>query len=151
MSPLLAQSGHPQMHCTCLLLGVKRTCRLHCEMFAYDPKRICTFIPRFSLPRFYAQSCLLVSPNDLPETLAGAQTCCSVVVLVSDARVRVVQKRAGEIRVLAAANSGGRGTGGAKQMRAYRHTHGREGAHSDYICHLFVGYRCAVVCGEPEG
>jgi len=24
---------------TCPLLGVKRTCRLHCEMSAFDPKR----------------------------------------------------------------------------------------------------------------
>jgi hypothetical protein len=35
----LAQSGHPSLHRTCPLLGVKRTWRLHYEMSAYDPKR----------------------------------------------------------------------------------------------------------------
>ena len=37
--PLLALSGHPELHCTCPLLGVKRTlvCALH--MSAFDPKR----------------------------------------------------------------------------------------------------------------
>src|SRR5215831_12778294 len=39
MSPLLAQSGHFFLHRKCPLSGVKRTWRLHCEMFAYDPKR----------------------------------------------------------------------------------------------------------------
>ena len=36
--PLLAQSGHPWLHRTCPLLGVKRTCRGHHRMSA-DPKR----------------------------------------------------------------------------------------------------------------
>ena len=27
------------MHCTCLLLGVKRTCRFALQMSAFDPKR----------------------------------------------------------------------------------------------------------------
>jgi heterodisulfide reductase subunit A-like polyferredoxin len=32
-------SGHCKIDVQCPLLGVKRTCRLHCEMSAYDPKR----------------------------------------------------------------------------------------------------------------
>ena len=45
----------------------------------------------------------LVLPNDLPETFRGAQTGCAVVVSVGDAGMRMVQKRAGEIGVVAAA------------------------------------------------
>ena len=39
--PLLALSGHPELHCTCPLSGVKRTCRFALHMSAYDPKRTC--------------------------------------------------------------------------------------------------------------
>ena len=39
MSPLLAQSGHCELHCKCLLSGVKRTCRFALQMSASDPKR----------------------------------------------------------------------------------------------------------------
>src|SRR5262245_30786787 len=39
MSPLLAQSGHPQLHRTCPLSGVKRTCLFALQMSAFDPKR----------------------------------------------------------------------------------------------------------------
>src|SRR5262249_54088504 len=38
-STVSAQSGHSLVHCTCPLLGVKRTCRLPCEMSPIDPKR----------------------------------------------------------------------------------------------------------------
>ena len=34
----MAQSGHPELHCTCLLLGVKRTWAGALQMSAYDPK-----------------------------------------------------------------------------------------------------------------
>ena len=37
--PLSAQSGHTKLHCTCPLLGVKRTCLFALQMSAYDPKR----------------------------------------------------------------------------------------------------------------
>ena len=37
--PLLALSGHTELHRTCPLLGVKRTCRFALQMSAYDPKR----------------------------------------------------------------------------------------------------------------
>src|SRR5262245_5873570 len=37
--PLLAQSRHALVHCTCLLLGVKRTCLFAMQMSAFDPKR----------------------------------------------------------------------------------------------------------------
>ena len=40
--PLLALSGHGLVHCTCPLLGVKRTCRFALQMSAYDPKRTST-------------------------------------------------------------------------------------------------------------
>ena len=36
--PLLAQSGHTELHCTCPLLGVKRTSHGHVPMSAFDPK-----------------------------------------------------------------------------------------------------------------
>ena len=38
-SPLLAQSRHKQLHRTCPLSGVKRTCAEHHAMSANDPKR----------------------------------------------------------------------------------------------------------------
>ena len=34
--PLLAQSGHTELHCTCPLSGVKRTCRFALQMSAFD-------------------------------------------------------------------------------------------------------------------
>jgi len=37
--PLLAQSGHALVRCTCPLLGVKRTYRFALHMSAFDPKR----------------------------------------------------------------------------------------------------------------
>ena len=37
--PLLAQSGHTELHGTCPLLGVKRTSHWLVAMSAYDPKR----------------------------------------------------------------------------------------------------------------
>ena len=37
--PLLAQSGHAELHCTCPLLWVKRTCLFGPHMSAFDPKR----------------------------------------------------------------------------------------------------------------
>ena len=37
--PLLAQSGHELLHCTCPLLGAKRTCLFAPQMSAYDPER----------------------------------------------------------------------------------------------------------------
>src|SRR5262249_13194830 len=39
MSPLLAQSGHPDDDSECPLLGVKRTSRRCASMSAFDPKR----------------------------------------------------------------------------------------------------------------
>ena len=37
--PLLAQSGHAELHRTCPLLGAKRTSLVALHMSAYDPKR----------------------------------------------------------------------------------------------------------------
>ena len=37
--PLLALSGHAELHCTCPLLGVKRTSACAMQMSAFDPKR----------------------------------------------------------------------------------------------------------------
>jgi hypothetical protein len=39
LSPLLALSGHRLVHCTCPLLGVKRTSTCALQMSAFDPKR----------------------------------------------------------------------------------------------------------------
>jgi hypothetical protein len=97
------------------------------------------------------QSCFLVLPNDLPEIFSGAETRCSIVVRVGDARVRVVQKRAAEIGVLAAADGGGGGGGGSKQMRAHVDTRGREGGGADHVPDSAITHGRAVVCGEPEG
>jgi hypothetical protein len=46
----MAQSGHAELHCTCPLLGVKRTYLGHREMSANDPKRTLLFavIPNIS-------------------------------------------------------------------------------------------------------
>jgi hypothetical protein len=35
----MALSGHAELHCTCPLSGVKRTCRIALQISAYDPKR----------------------------------------------------------------------------------------------------------------
>ena len=43
MSPLLAQSGHPELHRTCLLLGAERTWPFALHVSAFDPKR--TLLP----------------------------------------------------------------------------------------------------------
>ena len=37
--PLLAQSGHTELHCTCPLLGVKQTSPSALHISAFDPKR----------------------------------------------------------------------------------------------------------------
>jgi hypothetical protein len=37
--PLLALSGHAELHCTCPLSGVKRTFLFALQMSAFDPKR----------------------------------------------------------------------------------------------------------------
>jgi hypothetical protein len=39
MSPLMAQSGHTELHCKCPLLGVKQTCLFALQMSACDPTR----------------------------------------------------------------------------------------------------------------
>jgi hypothetical protein len=38
--PLLAHSGHPLVHRTCPLLGVKQTCRFATQMSAFDPMQL---------------------------------------------------------------------------------------------------------------
>src|SRR5215203_5625685 len=48
---LLAQSRHELVHCTCPLLGVKRTSRLRAVMSANDPKRTLGLSGRSSLGR----------------------------------------------------------------------------------------------------
>ena len=65
--PLLAQSGHAELHCTCPLSGAKRTWLLAVRMSAFDPKRTlssvssgCGLDPRVGLP-------LIVTPDLLAE------------------------------------------------------------------------------------
>jgi hypothetical protein len=111
-------------------------------------------LTRFAtLPRQsgHAKSSFLVLPYDLAESFGGAQTRCSVVVHVGDARMGMVQKSAGEKRILTTADGGGGSPRCAKQMRTHLNAHSRKGAHADHTCHLFVRYRRAIVCGEPEG
>ena len=56
--PLLAQSGHAELQCTCPLLGAKQTSRLHRKMSANDPKR--TFGSKGHVTRFSKRSLLRV-------------------------------------------------------------------------------------------
>src|SRR5215831_4433110 len=75
MSPLLAQSRHWVVHCTCLLSGVKRTCRFSTHMSAFDPKR--TFNSHWL--------CFGVRPRRLRCTIVGPaqmKWCCSRVGVV---------------------------------------------------------------------
>ena len=44
MSPLLALSGHTELHCTCPLSGTKRTSPSALHMSAFDPKRTLAFL-----------------------------------------------------------------------------------------------------------
>ena len=53
--PLLAQSGHAELHRTCPLLGVKRTSRFALQMSAFDPKRTCAAHKEISLTRMAAR------------------------------------------------------------------------------------------------
>jgi hypothetical protein len=85
-----------------------------------------------------SKSFFFVPSNDLPETFRGGQTCCPVVVGVGDAGMGMMQKRAAEIGVLAAASGDGGGRRGAKQMRAHSYTHRREGGHFDHPPHLYI-------------
>ena len=39
MSAIGTKRTYELVHCTCLLLGVKRTCHFALQMSAYDPKR----------------------------------------------------------------------------------------------------------------
>ena len=56
----------------------------------------------------------LVLPNNFAETFCGAQTCCSVVTIVGDARIGVMQNCAAKIGVVAGVGGGGGGRRGAK-------------------------------------
>ena len=82
----------------------------------------------------------LIPANDLPKPFPRSETRCAIIVRIGDARMRVVEERAGEIGILTQMEGGGRGPGGAKHMRADRNTNGGTCAGSDYICHLFIGY-----------
>src|SRR5262249_34307250 len=62
--PFLAQSGHPLVHCTCLLSGVKRTCRFAVQMSAFDPKR--TWVARIVA--------MQLNPDPIPSV---ANPCCN--------------------------------------------------------------------------
>ena len=52
--PLLAQSGHRPVHCTCPLSGAKRTSACAVHMSAYDPKRTLAPFQRCCLIRYDA-------------------------------------------------------------------------------------------------
>ena len=97
------------------------------------------------------KSFFLVLANDLPKTFRGGQTCCAVVVGVGDAGMGMVQKCAGEIGVLAAADGGGRCGATAKQVRAYSDTYGCEGGGADHLPETttILNWR-SVVAAEPE-
>ena len=54
--PLLAQSGHTELRCTCPLLGVKRTWAVALQMSAFDPKRtfcLCAVVGYFNRKSFF--------------------------------------------------------------------------------------------------
>jgi hypothetical protein len=99
-----------------------------------DPFRSCAdreslFAHTASFGTRSAQSGFFVLPNDLPKTFRRAQTCCSVVVRIGDARIGVVQKRAAQMGVLAKMRGGGRCRRRAKHVRAHRHADGRKRGH----------------------
>jgi|SRR5271166_6303906 len=56
--------------------------------------------------RIVPGSSFFILSNDLSEILRGGQTCCSDVVVIGDPRIPMVQKCAGEMRVLTAVGSG---------------------------------------------
>ena len=48
----MALSGHAELHCTCPLSGVKRTCLFALHMSAFDPKRTIAFFQYAGLSRY---------------------------------------------------------------------------------------------------
>ena len=48
--------------------------------------------------------------------VARAKSRCTIVVFFGDARVAVIEKRAGEVRIFATIDGGGRGAGSSEQM-----------------------------------
>jgi hypothetical protein len=56
-------SGHAAYIVECLLLGVKRTWRLHCEMSAYDPKQT-------SVPVLRAKAGSIICPAAKPDAIS---------------------------------------------------------------------------------
>ena len=57
----MAQSGHTELHRTCPLLGVKRTCRFALHMSAFDPKRTWGLTRSMQLSRSSVKSILMLS------------------------------------------------------------------------------------------
>ena len=77
-------------------------------------------LPPHPATTILSRLCFLVLPKYLPEIFSGAETRCSVVVRASDAGMRVVQKRAAEIGIVATVGSNRRCGRRAKQMRILR-------------------------------
>ena len=96
-------------------------------------------------------SSFFILSNDLSEILRGGQTCCSDVVVLGDTRMPMVQKCAGEMRVLTAVGRGARRGTAAKQVRAYCHPYRCEGRITDHLSEgTTILDPCSAVAAEPE-
>src|SRR6267142_4977803 len=82
-------------------------------------RRLTTSCVRFSVASFV----FTVEPGDEGVLIARAERRCTIVVFLGDARVAVIEKRAGEMRMVAAMDGGGRGAGGPEQMGGDVHAH----------------------------
>src|SRR5262249_29690262 len=109
--PLLAQSRHRLVHCTCPLSGVKRTCLFALHLSAFDPKRTLTsssaslsrYKRRGPLRRAYATAPLHHTSRRHSNALAAHRSCTT-------GRARATHRRAHPIH---SRPSGGRGTNSA--------------------------------------
>ena len=63
--------------------------------------------------------------------VARAERRCTIVVFLGDARVAVIEKRAGEVRVFTTIDSGGGGAGSSEQMGRDVYTDGFAGEFRD--------------------
>src|ERR1700730_6122961 len=89
-----ARNGHGAMSDLSPLYAEQRTLPLPCALVLY------------------------ISLNDGPETLTCAKARCAIVVRFGHAVVRVMQQRAGEVRIGATMDGSTGGDSGAEQVRA---------------------------------
>jgi hypothetical protein len=94
---------------------------------------------------------LYISLNDGPETLTCAKARCAIVVRFGHAVVRVMQQRAGEVRIGATMDGSTGGDSGAEQVRADGDASGGAGGFGEHALDPSVAHGSAVVGREPQG